>query len=141
MWHGPAPARIAEQLGLAAGSLVVERRRVHLADGMPWFLSTSWFPQWIVDLAPILLEPRNVVVQGGILASVGQRMRPHEDEITPRPPTEHEIRALRLPPLGVSVAEHWRTSYNAKGQKVRTRRLIAPGDRVVLTYELLDADD
>ncbi len=129
------PARVAERLRMDPSSgFVVVRRRVRYADGQPYQLADSYFPEQIARGTP-LAEPRSVSAPGGVLASLGHIQARFADEIGIRMPTVQEAARLGLP-TGTPVAEVTRTGYEADGTPLRVMVTIAPGDRNVLVYEV-----
>jgi GntR family transcriptional regulator len=129
------PKAVAERLRLDAGKdIVVVRRRVRYVDDVPFQVADSYFPE---DLArgTALMQPKNVNVPGGLLASIGHPQQRLVDEIQVRMPTKDESARLGLP-AGTPVAEHMRTGYDSGGRPVRVMVTVAPGDRHTLVYEL-----
>ncbi|SDM36804.1 GntR family transcriptional regulator [Nonomuraea maritima] len=129
------PKAVAERLNLdPEKDIVVVRRRLRYVDDVPFQVADSYFPE---DLArgTALMQPKNVSVPGGLLASIGRAQTRMVDEIQIRMPTKDESSRLGLP-AGTPVAEHMRTGYDADGLPVRVMVTIAPGDRHTLVYEL-----
>lgn len=52
----PAPARVAEALGVSPDSPAIRRRRVTFRDEAPMSASTSWFGGGLAEVAPRLLN-------------------------------------------------------------------------------------
>ncbi len=129
------PPRVGERLHLEPVSgFAVVRRRIRYADGKPYQLADSYFPEAIARGTP-LVEPRSVSAPGGVLASIGHVQTRFVDEIAIRMPTAAETDRLGLP-MGTPVAEVTRTGYDADGKPLRVMVSIAPGDRNVLVYEV-----
>jgi DNA-binding GntR family transcriptional regulator len=129
------PVRVAERLQLDPESgVAVVRRRIRYADGKPYQLADSYFPEEIVRGIP-LVEPRSVSAPGGLLASIGHIQVEFVDEIAIRMPTATETERLGLP-TGTPVAEVTRTGYAADRTPLRVMVTIAPGDRNILVYEV-----
>jgi GntR family transcriptional regulator len=128
-----APDSVAKRLDVTAGELVVVRRRVRYADGVPYQLADSFFRLELVKGTP-LMEPRSVSAPGGLLASIGHPQARYLDEISVRMPTRAESEKLDLP-SGTPVAEVVRTGYAEDGAPLRVMVSIAPGDRHKLIYE------
>lgn len=129
----PADSAVARWLQVQPGDEVIRRVRLRTVDGMPFQLSTSWFPSRVAK-DTVLMEERDISLPGGLLRSVGHPQRHIRDEITVRMPTPEESEALDLPP-GTPVAQHVRIGYGEDGP-VRVMMTIAPGDRHVLVYEM-----
>ncbi|WP_285740559.1 GntR family transcriptional regulator [Kitasatospora phosalacinea] len=128
------PPSVAQWLGLGSGELAVARRRLRLVDGEPMQIADSWFPASIAIGTP-LTEPRDVTMNGGILAAIGRPQTRIRDEITFRMPTLAEIDRLELP-VGTPVAQHVRIGFGPDNTPVRVMVTIAPGDLNVLVYEM-----
>ncbi|MFF4415936.1 GntR family transcriptional regulator [Streptosporangium sp. NPDC001559] len=129
----PTP-KVAERLGLNQDDLVVVRRRVRYVDDQAFQLADSYFPESIAR-GTLLMQPRDVSVPGGILASIGYPQVKIVDEIEIRMPTKEESSKLGIA-AGTPVAEHVRTGYGEDGKPLRVMITIVPGDRHVLVYEL-----
>jgi DNA-binding GntR family transcriptional regulator len=130
------PAPIAERLGLdPVTGIAVLRRRVRSVDHEPYLLADSYFPADLVQGTP-LMEPRDVSAPGGVLAALGRIQVHYRDEMTARMPTRAEIQTLRLP-AATAVIEHTRTGYDAEGKPLRVMVTILPGDRHVVTYDVV----
>jgi GntR family transcriptional regulator len=129
------PAVVAERLDLdAEKDIVVVRRRVRYVDDVPFQVADSYFPEHLAR-GTALMQPKDVSVPGGLLASIGHAQKRLVDEIQIRMPTKGESARLGLP-AGTPVAEHMRTGYDAEGRPVRVMITVAPGDRHTLVYEL-----
>jgi len=128
------PPRVAERLKVDPQATVVERRRVRSVDGVPFQLSTSYFPEELVRGTP-LMEPRDVSAPGGLLQAIGHPQAEFVDEIFIRMPTRAEAEQLRMP-AGTPVAEHVRTGLDDDGTPLRVMVTIVPGDRHSLTYRI-----
>lgn len=126
------PQRVAELLGATDDELVVERRRIRLANGVPYQLASSYFRKSLVDGTP-LMEPRDVSAPGGVLASIGHPQEWLDDLVVARMPTKAESDRLDLP-RGTPVLEILRTGIDAKGTPLRVMATIAAGDRHELYY-------
>jgi GntR family transcriptional regulator len=131
----PAPATVAHWLDIPVGQLAVRRHRRRLADDVPYQVATSWFPEAIARDTP-LMEERDVVMPGGILASIGHPQRLVRDEITVRMPTPSEADQLDLP-MGTPVGQHVRIGIGTDHRPVRVMITVFPGDRQILAYELV----
>jgi GntR family transcriptional regulator len=132
---GIPPAAVAERLDLdAEKDIVVVRRRVRYVDDVPFQVADSYFPENLAR-GTALMQPKDVSVPGGLLASIGHAQKRLVDEIQIRMPTKDESARLGLP-AGTPVAEHMRTGYDAEGRPVRVMVTVAPGDRHTLVYEL-----
>ncbi|MBV2367128.1 GntR family transcriptional regulator [Streptomonospora nanhaiensis] len=129
-----ADSDVASALELEPGTMVVRRSRVRYVDGVPYQLSTSFFPE---DLArdTLLMEPNDVAVPGGILRHIGSPQVSVRDTITIRMPSPDEAARLDIA-SGTPVGQHSRTGYGEDGTPVRHMITVFPGDRHYLVYEL-----
>jgi GntR family transcriptional regulator len=105
----PAPAEIAQVLGLPEGAEVVRRRRLIVRGEEPVELSTSWLDGEIVHLAPRLVATERILE--GTLAYVehmtGRRGRIARDRVSARLATPEERALLALPdPSAVAATQH-----------------------------------
>lgn len=58
----PAPERVADSLGVEPGEQVVRRQRTTYDNAdVPLSTSVSWFDGALVDVAPLLLEPKRIL--------------------------------------------------------------------------------
>jgi GntR family transcriptional regulator len=131
----PAPAEVAERLGIPPDAPTVVRRRVLRADGVPVQLSDSYYP---ADLAAGTELAKPGKLRGYTVAALG-RLGVHidrfHDELQLRMPTPQETRALRLG-KGVPVVRLLRTTYAADGRPVEVADQLLAGDRHVLSYDI-----
>jgi DNA-binding GntR family transcriptional regulator len=126
------PDRVAELLGVTDDELVVERRRIRLANGVPYQLASSYFRKSLVDGTP-LMEPRDVSAPGGVLASIGHPQEWLVDFVGTRMPTRAESDRLDLP-RGTPVLVIIRTGVDSTGTPLRVMVTVAAGDRHELYY-------
>jgi GntR family transcriptional regulator len=130
----PASEEVAEALDLEPGTTVVARVRIRYVDGEPHHLATSYVPRWLGVAQPLLLEPGDQSVPGGLLASVGHPQAHVKDEIGARMPLPDEARSLNISAVTPLVV-HSRTGYDRKGRPLRFMQSLMAADRVRLTYE------
>ncbi|MBF6098975.1 GntR family transcriptional regulator [Nocardia cyriacigeorgica] len=113
-----APAHVADALGLAAGSAVIQRRRVISGQSGPVELSTSWFDASLAEPAPRLLKPERL--RGGTvryLADVlGIRSAYARDQVCARAATADERQVLGLPEYAPTLV-YWLTAYDAANDR------------------------
>jgi GntR family transcriptional regulator len=83
----PAPANVAERLGLAEGADVLHIRRLRTADGSPVAILQNYFPADVTDLTREELEERGLYqilrARGVTIRVANQRIgarRAHDDE-------------------------------------------------------------
>lgn len=131
----PAPAWVAQRLGLAEGELVLRRRNRCRADDEPVQLVDTYLPPAIADGTSLADE---VPAPGGIYAALeelGHRLARIDEELTARMPLPAEIDALVLG-AGVPVIDLRHTGYDAAGAAIEVTQSILPGDRNALTFDL-----
>jgi GntR family transcriptional regulator len=129
-----APPEIAKRLGVAAGELVVARRRVRFINGEPTNTNDSHFPFDVVRDTPIMSPADIPQGTNQMLAELGYPQARAIDEIFVRMPTPEESQRLSLG-AGTPVALHIVTGYIEDGRAVRCTSNILPGDRHVIVYE------
>lgn len=128
------PSDIALALELDESEMAVRRTRVRSVDGVPYQLSTSWFPESLAR-DTVLMESRDVAVPGGILRHIGCPQVSIRDQILIRMPSPAEADQLDIP-TGTPVGEHRRTGYGEDGSPVRHMVTVFAGDKHYLVYEL-----
>lgn len=130
-----APVEVSERLNLDNGALVAVRRRIRFADDQPWNLNDSYYPMWIAEEIPAILDPADVT-QGltVYLADQGYSQVYYNDELTCRMPTPEESQALNIG-VGIPVMCHTRTGITTDGP-IRVTITVLPGDRHRLLYEV-----
>jgi GntR family transcriptional regulator len=130
----PAPAAVAERLGIDAGTPVHVRRRTTLIEGRPNQLADSYYELAIADAAPALKE-EDTGPGGGFarIEEAGHRLARISEEISLRMPTGPESGALKLPE-GTPVAELIRTTYDTQDRPVEVMIAVIAGDMVTFNY-------
>ncbi len=135
----PAPAPVAEALGLAPGDAVQRLLRRGLADGVPVSLGLSWHP---AGLLPNFLEQRNAglsVTQAYAAHGVEDYYR-KRTEIFARRPDREEARLLaQHPDQPVMVVV--KTDVTPDGRVIGHSEAIWAADRVRFTIDSLEAGD
>ncbi len=132
----PAPAEVAERLGVDEGAPVLVRRHLLLVDGEPAQLADSYFPADLAAGTPIAEQAGPIA--GGVhaaLAGLGYQLDHYREEWVARMPTPHETRGLRLPP-GTPVLRLLRTLYAADGQALEVSDFHLAADRHELVYDV-----
>lgn len=131
----PAPAEVAERLGIATGAKVHVRRRTTFIDDRPNQLADSYYPLDLAKKVPAL--KREDTGPGGGFARIeeaGIRLARIREEIALRMPAGPEIGVLRLPE-GTPVAELTRTVCDTEGRPVEVMIAVIAGDMVTFDYE------
>jgi GntR family transcriptional regulator len=134
--RAPASLSVAEKLEIAAGDLVVVRRRRGSIGEVPWMMMASYFPLDIAAGTP--LEQAGEIDGGSIklLADLGYTQAGFVDEIGARMPNTREYSFFGLS-TGTPVVVVNRTAYT-KDRPIRMTRYVYRADRVRLTHEVGD---
>ncbi len=124
----PAPADVAERLGLPAGTVVLVRDRLLRPEGEPpTLISLSWHPDWIAEQIPDLADPAKGGMKG-LHEALGMKLW-FEDVYGSRRPTDAERERLELQP-GDVVTSTTGTTYNQEGRPVYAIHHVAAGGRI-----------
>ncbi|MEB3963594.1 GntR family transcriptional regulator [Streptomyces kunmingensis] len=133
----PAPAAIAERLGIGAGEPCVVTRYEFLADGQPVQLSESWEPMAVTDGTPVVLPEMGPLAGAGVVArmrSIGVGIERAVEVPRPARATQEQANLL-----GISVGDLLlaveRTYYDAEGRAVETADIVVPDARWEVAYE------
>jgi GntR family transcriptional regulator len=130
----PAPADVAERLGIPEGEEVVVRDRLLQAEGEPpTLISLSYHPEWIVDQIPDLADPAKGGMKG-MHEALGMKLY-FEDVFSARRPTDAERERLQLDPGEVVLVEHG-TTYDQEHRPLYAIWHVAAGHRYehAITY-------
>jgi GntR family transcriptional regulator len=133
----PAPADVAEILGLKSGALVLRRIGIRRhAAGAAAGKSTSYMPHELASKNAALFDPSQEPWPGGAqhqLHTVGVEIDRIEDHLTATMPTEEEMEELDIPP-GIPVIRVRKISYSVEGAAVEVADIPLPADRAELLY-------
>lgn len=127
------PPKVAESLGIEAGTEVMVRDRIMRIEGAPpELLATSYFPLWVVEQVPRVRDP-NV---GGQITWLEEAFGElwWEDVITARMPDRHERDLLDLAP-GVPVVIVNGPTYDQEGRPLTHIVMVVASDRLELAYQ------
>ncbi|KOG87930.1 UTRA domain-containing protein [Streptomyces varsoviensis] len=130
-----APEGVAALLGVAAGDVVVVRRRVIQLDGEPCELTDTYYPVSIARgtrLAEKGKIPGGAVTFLAGLGHVGVRVR---EDVTARMPTAEEREALRLDP-DEPVLRLDRVTLDGEDRPIQADVMVMPAHRQRLRYEM-----
>ena len=139
----PAPARVADLLGLDDGGRVLARHFVFHAKGQPEQISDSYLPLDLVAGTPVA-DPANEPWPGGNiaqLATLGIIVSRVTEAVTARMPTAEERQTLQIP-AGVPVLAITRVMLAgpARDRPVEAAvDIVIPADRTALDY-VIDLD-
>ncbi|MEV0733428.1 GntR family transcriptional regulator [Polymorphospora sp. NPDC050346] len=129
----PAPAAVAERLGIPPGTPVWARRRTTLVDDRPNQLADSYYELDVVDGTRIKEEDTGPGGGYARLEEAGHELDEISEEWSVRMPTGPESVALRLP-AGTPVVDLIRTTYTTTGQPVEVMLAVIAGDMVQMAY-------
>lgn len=132
----PAPADVADRLGLEVGELVVRRENWYFADDEPVQVGVTYIPLGVAGDSP--LATAKVLGKGSIYArfeDVGYVITRIREEISARMPSPDEVTGLAMPP-GVPVIEVLHTSFDADHQPFEVTRFVMRGDLNGLDYNM-----
>jgi GntR family transcriptional regulator len=130
----PAPAPVAQRLGIAPDTTVWVRRRTTLIDGRPNQLADSYYELALVEGTPIMQEDTGPGGGFARLEEQGVRLNRINEELSVRMPTGPESVALQLPP-GTPVVDLVRTTYAANERPVEVMLTVIAGDMVTFSYD------
>ncbi|MEU6509100.1 UTRA domain-containing protein [Streptomyces sp. NPDC046942] len=131
----PAPEQVAALLGVAAGEMVVVRRRVIRLDDVPCELTDTYYPVSIARgtrLAGKGKIPGGAVTLLAELGYVGTRVR---EDVTARMPGTEEREILRLEP-DQPVLSLSRVTLDKDDRPIQVDMMVMPAHRQRLRYEL-----
>lgn len=130
----PAPRDVAEAMGLAPDTAVIERtRRFVVDDERAVQLATSWYPAEIARATRIAQVDTGPGGAPARLAEAGHAPVRHRERIPVRMPLPLEREALTLSP-GTPVAAVRRLSYDSTGRCVEVTNMVLDGTAYELEY-------
>ncbi|MER7395397.1 UTRA domain-containing protein [Streptomyces sp. NPDC000151] len=131
----PAPAEVAELLGVAVGEPVVVRRRVMLLDDQPCELTDTYYPAEIARGTGLAGTAK---IRGGAvrlladLGHVGARVR---EDVLARMPDRAEREALQLPP-DEPVLQLVRLTVDSTDRPIQADVMVMRARSARLRYEI-----
>lgn len=132
----PAPAHVAEALGIAEGAQAIRRYRVtHNEDG-PVSSSISWFAAELAEAVPALLEAERIPggTPGAIEQATGRAWVDGKDQIGAKNADTEEAEALGVAE-GTALIVGRNTTRDAEGEVIEFGEYLTTGDRwSVYTY-------
>ncbi|MFD7416871.1 GntR family transcriptional regulator [Streptomyces anulatus] len=134
----PAPAHVAEILGIEAGADAVRRERVTHDESGPLSASVSWFSPEMAELAPALLSTERIPggTPSAIEAATGRRTHVVDERKSVDVATREQAEALRIEP-GSPVLIGQNTYRDADGQPIEVGESVAgPGRWFFNRYEV-----
>ncbi len=136
----PAPAGIAELLGVPTGAKVLARRRRYFLSGSATEEATSYLPWDVAKDIPELFEENPG--GGGIYARLeenGHLLSEFTETVRARLATKGESAALALSP-GAAVIHLMRTARTAAGRAIEVCDTLMAADQFVLEYRFPAGD-
>ncbi|MER6788280.1 UTRA domain-containing protein [Streptomyces sp. NPDC000658] len=133
--EAPAPAEVAELLGVPAGEPVVVRRRLILLDDEPSELTDTYYPLAIAGgtrLAGSAKIPGGALTLLAELGHVGALVR---EDVTAGMPDEEEREALGAAP-GEPVLRLVRLTLDRDDRPIQVDRMVMPALRQRLRYQI-----
>ncbi len=131
----PAPAVVAELLGLREGEPVVVRRRMMLLDDVPNELTDTYYP---VEIARGTRLAGTAKIPGGavaLLAELGYAGAKVREDVTAHMPNDEERAALHTAP-DEPVLRLTRLTLDGRDRPVQVDVMTMPAHRQRLHYEL-----
>jgi len=126
----PAPAHIADALGIDANSPAIRRHRVTNDERGPVSISTSWFHPDLAAVVPALLVKERI--QGGTPSAIeqatGRRARSVTDQFTAAEATAEQAAELGIAE-GSPVIVGRNTLHDSDGEVLEAGEYVAPGGR------------
>ncbi|MGH3679750.1 MAG: GntR family transcriptional regulator [Natronosporangium sp.] len=135
--HVPASTAVAELFGVEPGTMLLERRFVFKAHGVPQQMSTSCY---LLDLVAntLVADPANEPWPGGNiaqLATLGVQVTRVVERVRARMPVPEEIETLRIP-SGVPVLTITRQMLAGPTVVEVAVDIVLPADRTELEYHI-----
>jgi GntR family transcriptional regulator len=133
-----ADPELAAQFKVVAGTQLLHRiyRTGARQEQTSLHLNHSYIPLELISTNPDLLDPAKEPWPGGTihqLSTVGIEVAQIIDEVSARPPSPDEARALGIEP-GISVLSIRKTSIDTQGRIVEIANTVLAGDRTELVY-------
>ncbi|WP_371653935.1 MULTISPECIES: GntR family transcriptional regulator [unclassified Streptomyces] len=134
----PAPAEIAERLGITEGALCVRTTYEFLADAKPVQLSTSWEPYELTAGTLVVLPEGGPHAGKGVvdrMAEIGITVSHSVEQPEPQLATAEEAQLLGVQ-KGALVTHIQRTYYSDDNRPVETADIIVPAALCEIVYEV-----
>lgn len=130
----PAPAEVAELLGVNEGSAVLARQRQMYASDLPVQMATSYIPLDIAAGTPIAETDPGPGGTYSRLADLGHGPAVFSETVQVRRPSDDEAQFLQMD-LDQRVIAIRRTAQTAAGRIVEVNLITMPAHQWELTYE------
>jgi DNA-binding GntR family transcriptional regulator len=131
----PAPAEVANLLGIAEGEPVVVRRRLILLDERPNELTDTYYPLAVAQGTALA---RTAKIRGGavtLLAELGHVGVLVREDVTAAMPDEEERRTLETAP-DEPVLRLTRLTVDREDRPIQVDRMVMPALRQRLRYQI-----
>jgi len=137
--RGLAPRDIAGWLGVAAGELIMIRKRLQFLNGVPAVISTSYFPLWVAS--GTRLESPEALPEGpaNLIERLGHEFASGIELIRARMPSPDEARLLELPP-GVPLVRLLHIDYDPQDRTLQVAGDLYAADRHEFAFEWAEPD-
>lgn len=126
--------RIADTLGIPAGSRVWARGRRFVLDGKPVLFATSYLPSDVVADSAITQADTGPGGTYARLAELGHKPVHFREEIRSRMPSADEAARLSLS-MGTPVIQIVRTAFDESGRAVEVNEMTLDSASYVLEYD------
>jgi GntR family transcriptional regulator len=135
----PAPAPVAERLGIAVGTIVWVRRRTVFIDGRPNQVADSYYPLAIARGTRLAEAETGLGGDFGQLAGAGHEPGRVREEWTARMPTHAEAELLGLG-AGRPVMDLVRTTFDLDGDPVEVMLSAIAADTASVVFDIPISD-
>jgi GntR family transcriptional regulator len=135
----PAPAPVAERLGMAVGTIVWVRRRTLLIDARPNQVADSYYPLAIARGTRLAESETGPSGDFGQLAGAGHEPGRVREEWTARMPTHAEAELLGLG-AGRPVMDLVRTTFDQDGDPVEVMLSAIAADTASVVFDIPISD-
>lgn len=130
-----APERIAGLLGLSPGGMVWRRSRLHLTEGRPVQLSTSYLPADLVAGSPITQPDTGPGGTYARLLDLGHPPHHFREEVRARMPLREEAQTLKMA-SGIPIIHIVRTAFEEDGRCIEVNEMLLDSNTYLLQYDI-----
>lgn len=132
--ESPAPADVAEALGIETGDKTITRSRRYIVDDRPVQLATSYYVLEIVRGTPITYTDTGPGGSYARLAELGYEPVSFVETVVARAPHPDEAFELALPKTSGMVFHITRQAYTESGQCVEVNHMVLDAAAYFLRY-------
>ena len=137
--RSPAPTDVADWLGVAAGELVMIRKRLQFLNGAPAVISTSYFPLWLASGTRLESPEALPEGPGNLIERLGHEFASGIELIRARMPSPDEVRLLDLSP-GVPLVRLLHIDYDPQDRTLHVADDLYAADRHEFAFEWAEPD-